>query len=113
MSDHPLEDLADLHANAKSRDERLALIEQSLDIEAELRDSPTWRYLDHRLTLQRETITAQLAALDPGNVGAVAKLQAKAMSVENFSGWIAEIINTRAALEHEINVEDGRLPADQ
>lgn len=113
MAEHSPEDIAALIANAKSRDERLALIEQSLDIEAELRNSPTWRYLKHRVELEKSDIADALAAVDPGNIGAVARLQARAVAMNSIPAWLAELQYAAAAAEDQINTEDGRLPADQ
>lgn len=113
MSDLSPEEQFDLIENAKSRDQRIALISQRIDIESELRDSPTWRYLRHRIGLAKADITTELAELAPTDLAAVTKLQARAISVVSFYGWIDELMTAASAAEDQINIEDGRLPADE
>lgn len=105
------EEQQELFDNAKSRDQRLGLIEQSLDIEAELRDSPTWRYIRHRIDLEKAEISAALAAM--GDRGELNRLQARALAAELIPLWIGELIGAARAAEHQIAAEDGRLPPDE
>lgn len=113
MSEPSGEELREFIENAKSRDQRLALISQRIDIESELRDSPTWRYLRHRIGLAKAEIAAELAELAPTDLAAITKLQARAISVASFYGWIEELMNAAGAAEDQIDIEDGRLPADE
>lgn len=103
------EEQRDLIDAAVSRDERLALIRQSLDIEAELRDSPTWRYIRHRIELEKAEIADDLAAM--ADRGALNQLQARAMAAELIPRWLGELISASRAAEEQIAMEDGRLPA--
>lgn len=113
MAEFSPEEQRDLIENAKSRDQRLALIELSLDVQAEFRDSRTWRYLSDRVEMERADIAEQLATLSPADLPAIAHLQARAISVVSFKRWLAELIHKGAAAEEQINIEDGRIPADE
>lgn len=103
------EDQQDLIEAAVSRDQRLALIRQSIDIEAELRDSPTWRYIRHRIEQEKAQISADLAAMV--DRGALNRLQARAIAVDMIPGWLGELIGASRAAEEQIAMEDGRLPS--
>jgi hypothetical protein len=112
MPDLSPEEHRDIIEAAKARDERIALIGQAIDIEAEQRDSPTWRYLDHRLATERTEILDALARVDPANVGLVARLQARAMAATLIPNWLDELFMAAHTAEEQINVEDGHASAD-
>jgi hypothetical protein len=105
------EEQRDLIDAAKSRDQRIALIEQSLDIEVELRDSPTWRYIRHRIEGEKAEICAALAEM--ADRGELNKLQARAMAAVFIPHWLSELIGASRAAEEQIAVEDGRAPRDE
>lgn len=105
------EERRDLEEAAVSRDQRIGLIRQSLDIEAELRDSPTWRYIRHRIDGEKAEISATLANM--GDRGELNRLQARAMAAEMIPQWLGELFGAARAAEEQIAIEDGRLPADE
>lgn len=109
MSDLSPEERRDLLDAAKARDQRLALIEQSLDIEAELRDSPTWRYICHRIEGEKAEICDALAAM--GDRGELNRLQARAIAAEMIPRWLGELVGASRVAEEQIAFEDGRLPS--
>jgi hypothetical protein len=96
---------------AKARDERLRLIEQSLDIQTELGDSPTWRYILKRVETEKIDICASLAAM--GDRGELNKLQARAIAAEMIPQWLGELFGASTAVEQEIAIEEGRIQTDQ
>ncbi len=106
------EEQQELFDAAKSRDHRLALIEQSLDIEAELRDSKTWRYFLHRNELAKIAICEDLAAMSADRAG-LNHLQARAIACTQHENWLRELIGESRAAEQQIAAEDGRLQADE
>lgn len=111
MSDISPEARLDIEEAAALRDHRIGLIRQSLDIEAELRDSPTWRYIKHRIELEKADISTALAAM--GDRGELNRLQARAMAAELIPTWLGELIGASRAAEIEIAAEDGQLQGDQ
>ena len=108
--DFPLENKRDFIDAAKARDERLALIEQSLDIEVELRTSPTWRYIRHRIEVEKAEISAALASM--ADRGELNRLQERAIAAELIPAWLSELISSARAAEEQIVIEDGRLPQE-
>ncbi len=106
------EERRDIEEAAVSRDERLGLIRQSLDIEAELRDSPTWRYFRHRNDLAKIAVCEDLAAMSADRAG-LNHLQARAIACTQHDLWLGELIGASRGAEQEIAAEEGRLPADQ
>ncbi len=113
MADLSQQEHTELIENRTLRDKRFATIERALDIETELQKSPTWRFIMEKIETEKGDIAAALAGLDPSNIGDVAKLQARAISAASIPDWIAGLIIDASVAEHEINAEDGRLPADQ
>jgi hypothetical protein len=81
------EELQQIEDLAVSRDQRLALIRQELDIEVDLRTSPTWRYIRHRVSVEMLAILDDLVTVELGNVGSVAQLQARAIAVAKLKAW--------------------------
>jgi hypothetical protein len=96
---------------AKSRDQHRALIEQSLDIEEELRDSPTWRYIRHRIEGEKVEICEALAEM--ADRGELNKLQARAMAAVFIPQWLSELLGASRAAAEQLAVEEGRATRDE
>ncbi len=112
LSDLSPEEHQELIDNRKTRDQRFALIEQSLDIETELRDSKTLGYILHRVAVEKADVSDALADMDEGRTR-LNHLQARALMCRRFGVWIREMIAAGRAAEAQIAAEDGRLPADE
>ncbi len=112
MSDLPFEDQRDLIENAKSRDQRLDLIERALDVQAEFRDSPTWRLFQQKIDQEKLDVAAALADASPTDLPAISRLQARAMAVFSMHRWVASLILDGQIAEEEIARQDRQMPSD-
>jgi ABC-type Mn2+/Zn2+ transport system ATPase subunit len=96
----------------KARDERIALIGQQIDIEAELRDSPTWTYILHMSEMLRQDALTKFLTAPAHDQNRIRQLQNQAGMVDYIKGWISELSNASQAAEQDIAAEEGRLPAE-
>lgn len=113
MAEFSPEEQRDLIEAAKSRDQRIALIERALDVQVEFRDSPTWRLFQENIDREKADVLAEFADASPADLPTIARLQARAMAVFAMHRWIGGLIVDAQVAEEAIARNDGRLPADE
>lgn len=114
MSDAPSpEQQRDIEEAHAAHDQRVAFILQSLDIEEELRKSKTLTFILHMVDLEKEAVFDEFAETEDRNPTKLNHLQARAMMCKRFRQWLSDMFAESRALEEELAIEDGQVPADE
>jgi hypothetical protein len=102
---------SDLVRQQIARDERLQLVRQWLDVEAELRDSPTWAFIMDQAQKLRAQALEGLAGTDPENVAEIRRLQNEAALPVYIQTWVQRLFSGGENAERSIRDEEGESPS--
>jgi hypothetical protein len=91
---------------AKSRDRRIGLIAEAFAVEAEVRDSPTIRYLLRQITTDSDRAMEELADISPLDHTIVAKLLVKIQSYVYIRRSLEDLKRRATVAAHEVHLED-------
>lgn len=102
MSDVP----HDLIEAAKSRDARFRIIDEGFAVQAEMRDSPTIRYLLRKVTTDADAAMEELSETSPQDSVAIARLLVNVKTLVYIRKSLLDIQQRAEMCAREVQAED-------
>lgn len=88
-------------------DEDVRVATKGIEIEKEIADSPTLRYVLQRAQIDAEAAIDAFVEADPTDIPEVIRLQAEVRRDRDLREWIADAIEAGRQAEERIREEDG------
>jgi hypothetical protein len=99
----------DLIALAVSRDQRFAVLQQAIAVEADMRDNPTIRALTAAIRADAELAMAELAEISPVDTKAISLIAIRVKAYTSLKRYIEAILTRGKIAEQDIRMQDGQF----